>query len=106
MFNDGHDTSLDVASKWLSGFLARVRAARGMQRTLIAVTFDEGAGSDFKSNKVLLLLLGDVVTPGQYKEELTHYSLLRTIEDNFGIEPLARGDRDADPLPAKVWRNH
>lgn len=105
MFNDGHDTSIGAASRWLSGFLANVRAARGMERTLLVVTWDEGAGKDFKSNKVLALLLGDVVNPGRYNDEASHFSLLRTIEDNFGLSPMSRGDRDADPLPEKVWRD-
>jgi acid phosphatase len=77
-----------------------------MERTLIVITWDEGAGKDFKSNKVLTLLFGDVVNPGQYRNEVNHYSLLRTIEDNFGLEPVASGDREADPLPDAVWRNH
>ena len=106
MFNNGHDTSIDYSSRWLSGFLAKLRAAKGMERTVIVVTWDEGAGKDFKSNKVLTLLLGGVVNPGQYKNEVSHYSLLRTIEDNFGLEPLASGDREADPLPDAIWRNH
>jgi hypothetical protein len=106
MFNNGHDTSIEVASRWLDGFLARLRAARRMQRTLIVITWDEGGGKDFKSNKVLTILLGDVIKPGQYKDEVSHYSLLRTIEDNFGLDPLASGDREADPLPEAIWRNH
>lgn len=104
MFNDGHDTSLGVASKWVSGFLDRLHAARGLERTLVIVTWDEGAGSDFRANKVLALLLGDVVNPGQYRQEMSHYSLLRSIEDNFGLEPIADGDREARPLPQAVWR--
>jgi hypothetical protein len=33
----------------------------------------------------------------------THYSVLRTIEDNFGLEPLAEGDRDAAPIK-DIWK--
>jgi hypothetical protein len=29
--------------------------------------------------------------------------LLRTIEDNFGLEPLAAGDRDASPI-TDIWK--
>jgi len=37
-------------------------------------------------------------------ERLTHYSLLRTIEDNFGLLPVANGDANASPMPDEVWR--
>jgi acid phosphatase len=71
------------------------------QRTLLVITWDEGGGEE---NRVLTILLGDVVAPGRYGERLTHYSLLRTIEDNFGLLPLAGGDAKATPLPEKIWR--
>jgi hypothetical protein len=33
----------------------------------------------------------------------THYSVLRTIEDNFGLAPLTANDRDADPITG-IWK--
>jgi hypothetical protein len=33
----------------------------------------------------------------------THYSVLRTIEDNFGLQPLTAGDRDAVPIK-DIWK--
>jgi hypothetical protein len=33
----------------------------------------------------------------------THYSVLRTIEDNFGLEPLTGNDRDAAPI-IDIWK--
>jgi acid phosphatase len=106
VFNDGHDTSLEISSAWLSGFVQSLRGTLGMhQRTLLVVTWDEGGEEDSHHNQVLTILLGDVITPGRYDERLTHYSLLRTIEDNFGLEPLAKGDRTAPAMPASVWRD-
>ena len=106
VFNDGHDTSLEVSSAWLSNFVQSFRGTLGMhQRTLLVVTWDEGGEEDSHHNEVLTMFLGDVVTPGRYDARLTHYSLLRTIEENFGLEPLARGDRSASAMPASVWRD-
>ena len=106
VFNDGHDTSLEISSAWLKGFVQSFRATLGMhQRTLLVVTWDEGGEEDSRHNQVLTIFLGDVVTPGRYDAKLTHYSLLRTIEDNFGLEPLAKGDRAASAMPASVWRD-
>jgi hypothetical protein len=33
----------------------------------------------------------------------THYNLLRTIEDNFGLEPLTANDREAAPI-TDIWK--
>jgi hypothetical protein len=102
MFNDGHDTSLELSSKWLQGFLRALDATIAMhQRTLVVVTWDEG---DNRDNRVLTLLLGTMVNPGRYSTPLTHYSLLKTIEDNFGLSTVGAGDRRAAPFPEKVWR--
>ena len=106
VFNDGHDTSLGTAARWLKGFVQSFRGTLGMhQRTLLVVTWDEGGEEDSRHNQVLTIFLGDVVNPGRYDAKLTHYSLLRTIEDNFGLEPLAKGDRTAATVPTSVWRD-
>jgi hypothetical protein len=105
MFNDGHDTSLETSTLWLKKFVQSLRETPAMrQRTLLVITWDEGGGEDFRPNRVLTIFLGDVVTPGRYAERLTHYSLLRTIEDNFGLLPVANGDANASPMPDEVWR--
>jgi hypothetical protein len=102
MFNDGHDTSLEVSSTWLKGFIRTLEGTVAMrQRTLVVITWDEGGNRD---NRVLTLLLGTVVNPGKYPAALTHYSLLRTIEDNFGLSTVGAGDRRASPFPESVWR--
>jgi hypothetical protein len=102
MFNDGHDTSLEASAKWLQGFIRALDGTIAMhQRTLVVITWDEGAGRD---NRVLTLLLGTVVNPGKYPTPATHYSLLRTIEDNFGLSTVGAGDKRASPFPESVWR--
>jgi hypothetical protein len=106
VFNDGHDTSLATSSAWLVRFVQSFRGTLGMhQRTLLVVTWDEGGEEDYHHNQVLTIFLGDVVSPGRYDSNLTHYSLLRTIEDNFGLERLADGDRHAPAIPSRVWRD-
>jgi phosphoesterase family protein len=106
MFNDGHDTPFETSSVWLRNFVQSLQGTLAMhQRTLLVLTWDEGGEEDSRGNRVLTILLGDVVRPGRYDARLSHYSLLRTIENNFGLEPLADGDRNASAVPASVWRD-
>jgi len=41
--------------------------------------------------------------PNALAKRYTHYSVLRTIEENFGLPPLTENDRDAAPI-TDIWR--
>jgi hypothetical protein len=59
--------------------------AFGADGTII-VTWDEGEDPPLDPRHVGLALLGSHVKPGVYSgTRYTHYSLLRTLEDGFGI---------------------
>jgi hypothetical protein len=97
MRNDGHDTGLDFAANWLKGFLAPVLDDHEvMKDTLIVVTFDESQTQS--SNHIYTVFLGDRVQPGTDPKKHDHYSLLRTIEDNFGLGTLGAKDAVAEPI--------
>ena len=67
------------------------------------MTFDESAWNT-RSNRILTVLLGDMVEPGVTTGgSYNHYNVLRTIEDNFGLECLAEGDCGACPIEG-IWR--
>ncbi len=101
--HDGHDTGLAYGSGWLKGFLEPLLADTGyMSGTLIVVTFDESRSD--AHNHVYTVLLGPMVRPGaQDALPRTHYSLLRTIEDNFGLGTLGAEDARAQAI-GEVWR--
>jgi hypothetical protein len=105
--NDGHDTGVKFAAEWLKNFLDDKFPESLRKGTLIVVTFDE---SDHNAdNRIFTLFLGDMVKDASQQDpkvldrHYTHYSVLRTIEDNFGLEPLAAGDRDAVPI-TDIWK--
>src|SRR4029077_1111271 len=98
MNDDGHNTNVGVAGAWVSRFLDKTFTEKLRKGTLVIVTFDE---SDRNSdNRIYTLFLGDMVkdatqqAPKVLGRHYTHYNVLRTIEDNFGLQPLAEGDRD------------
>ena len=107
MNHDGHDTTVDVAGAWLKKFLDETFPEKLRQGTLIVVTFDESGGNE--DNRIFTMLLGDMVKdasqqdPKALAKRYDHYSVLRTIEDNFGLEPLTGNDRAAQPI-TDVWK--
>jgi acid phosphatase len=102
MRNDGHDGGLRTASPWLKKFVERLRRTPVADITLLIVTYDESARRG-SSNLIYTVFLGPMVKPGVYDQPLNHYNVLRTIEDNFGAEPLADGDGGAVTIEG-VWR--
>jgi hypothetical protein len=107
MNNDGHNTNVRFAAEWLHKFLDKTFPEKLRKGTLVVVTFDE---SDHNAdNRIYTLFLGDMVKEASRQDakvldrHYTHYSVLRTIEDNFGLEPLSEGDRDASPI-TDIWK--
>jgi len=95
MIHDGHDAPMDSAVMWLRGFLAPILAdSAAMQSTVIAVTFDESASTltdrfrGSTANRVFTVLVGGPIKHGASSDfPATHYSMLRTVEENFGLSP-------------------
>jgi Phosphoesterase family len=107
MNHDGHDTGVAVAGAWVRKFLDDTFPEKLRKGTLVIVTFDESGGN--RDNRIYTLFLGEMVKdaaqqdPAALARRYTHYSALRTIEDNFGLEPLTANDRDAQPI-ADIWK--
>ncbi|KAF9331871.1 hypothetical protein BG006_005267 [Podila minutissima] len=104
MINDGHNTTVADASKWLTGFLPPLLDNKTFNNnTLVVVTFDETENYNIQ-NRVLTILLGDAVasikntTDSTYN---THYSLLSTVENNWDLGDLGR--QDANPTLSNVF---
>ena len=98
--DDGHDPTsnpqegLKKASDWLRMFLTTwlhfddttwVPKDEQMKRTLVIVTFDESEGNN-KPERIYTVFLGAMVKPQEVTAAYNHYSVLRTIEDNFGLD--------------------
>jgi hypothetical protein len=99
----GHATGIREADAWLQAFLTPLLFdPHFMRRTLLVVTFDEDSGS--AANHVYTALVGDMVQPGSINgNPYTHYSLLRLIEDNYGVGTLGREDAKATPICC-IWK--
>lgn len=101
--NDGHDTNATYASQWLkSAFGPLLQDPKFITDTLFVVTFDED-DNFFGANQVYTVLYGPSVKAGSSSNsKLTHYSLLRTIEDTLGLGTLGQNDASAIAITG-VW---
>ena len=92
---------LAKAADWLQGFLGKFKFPPG---ALIIVTFDESQGGS-PDNRIYTVFLGDMVSPSPQglDRNYNHFNVLRIIEDNFGLAPLAQGDTAARPITG-VWK--
>jgi hypothetical protein len=71
---------------------------------LLIVVWDEGADPPLSPLHVGALLDGPLVRPGAVDAaRLTHYGLLRTLEDGFGIRRHLAHAAKARPITG-IWR--
>jgi hypothetical protein len=102
--DDGHDTNISFADQWLARvFGPRISDPNFMKDLLLIVTFDE-AEDYFARNQILTVFLGPSVTPGVVDSaETDHYSILRMIENTFGIGTLGLNDETASIIDG-IWK--
>ncbi|KIJ37533.1 hypothetical protein M422DRAFT_211275 [Sphaerobolus stellatus SS14] len=97
LVNDAHDTTIDFASQWLEFWLMPLLADQRFNdnRTLILLTFDENE-TQTVNNRIFSVLLGGAVPQAMRGTEdstyYTHYSSLSTVQANWGLGSLGRGD--------------
>jgi hypothetical protein len=104
LIDDGHNSDLPTASAWLRRLLENWFPRDARHGTLVVITFDEGEGSEWNTNHICTIFIGDMVKKG-YKDAhpYDHFSVLRTIEDNFGLQTLNGGDTNASVIN-EIWK--
>ncbi|KAK1761194.1 putative acid phosphatase [Echria macrotheca] len=100
MMNDGHNTTLKVAADWSHKFLQPLLAEKAFdEKTLIMLTYDESETYE-EPNHIVTLLLGSAIPEKLRGTEdntfYTHYSMLSTLEYNWGLPHLGRYDVGAN----------
>ncbi|KAF9243720.1 phosphoesterase family-domain-containing protein [Melanogaster broomeanus] len=97
MRDDGHDTTTEYAAGWLTFWLLPLLqdARFNTPKTLILLSFDEN--DDHKiNNQIYSVLLGNAVPQTLWNTTddtfYTHYSTLSTVENNWDLGNLGRGD--------------
>ena len=95
MCNGTHDCPIRTGDDWLSREVPKILGSPAFtdSNSLLVITWDEGGKQD---NRVATLFAGPAARNGHTSEAAyTHYSLLHTIEDAWGLPPLTENDRNA-----------
>lgn len=104
--NDMHDGSVADGDRWLANFVPQILASDAWkQNGALVITWDEGATDrgccDVASGGQVPLLVLTPNGPAGYHATTpaTHYSLLRTVEDLWGLDYLGHsGDSDVTSM--------
>ena len=99
--HDMHDCPVSAGDAWAKATLGSYLAWAGTHNSLLVLTFDESE-TRTPGNPIATVLAGPMVTPGRYPDRIDHYSLLRTIEDMYGLSPLG-ASADRNPI-TDIWR--
>ena len=95
MCHSMHDCSIRTGDRWMKKHLDRYARWATRHNSWLVVTFDENAGGTV--NPIPTIIVGDHVRPGRYVQKINHYTLLRTIEDAYGLRALGHAAA-ASPL--------
>jgi hypothetical protein len=88
--HDMHDCSVQDGDAWLRDFVPPITgSAAWRDGGTLFVTFDEGVDSTTPPNLIATIISSPLVPPGMTSAvPHSHYSLLRTIQDAFGLPCL------------------
>lgn len=101
--DDMHDCSVSQGDSWLAQLVPRILASPAFttEKSLLVITWDEG---DLSNNNVPVIFAGPAAKKHYTsKNYFSHYSLLHTIENNWGLAPLTKNDKSA-PLMTDMLR--
>lgn len=95
-----HDCSVSVGDAWLRSQIGKFVK---LPKTVVFVVFDEGSTSIRGGGHTVALAIGKAVRPGsRYTGVTSHYGVLRTIEQAWGLPLLGRSAHVA-PVTG-IWR--
>jgi hypothetical protein len=99
MCHDMHDCSIATGNLWMRRHLDPYAQWAKTHNSLLVVTFDED--DDTAVNRIYTALIGAHVAPGDYDDVIDHYSLLRMLEDMYGLAHL--GHAAQAPAITGIW---
>jgi hypothetical protein len=97
MHNGADPATIIQGDTWLKTNLDGYAQWAKTNNSLLIVTYDED--NDFDLNRITTIFVGQMVQPGQYSEYVDHFTVLRTLEDMYGL-PYAGASVTTKPTDA------
>ncbi|GAC1401085.1 MAG: phosphatidylinositol-3-phosphatase [Ktedonobacteraceae bacterium] len=100
--NDMHDGSIQQGDTWLQQNMNAYAQWAKTNNSLLLVTWDENdTSTGDSSNQIATIFVGQHVQVGTNNTTINHYSVLRTLEDMYGLAPANNAANASDILG--VW---
>ncbi len=99
--NDMHDGSISQGDVWLTKNIDHYVRWAMMHDSLLILTWDED--DDSEDNRIATFFIGPMVKPGVSDQHITHYNVLRTIEEMYGLSYL--GDSNLVEPVTGIWKD-
>ncbi len=99
--HDMHDCPVSAGDAWAANTLGSYLEWAQTHNSLLVLTFDESETST-SGNPIPTIFAGPMVRPGEVTTRVDHYTMLRTIEDMYGLKALG-ASADAAPITG-IWR--
>ncbi len=84
--SDMHDCPVSTGDAWAQSHLDAYAQWAKSNNSLLILTFDEDDTAG--TNLIPTVFVGQGVVPGDYGETIDHYTVLRTLEDMYGLPAL------------------
>jgi acid phosphatase len=97
--NDMHDGSITQGDTWLYQNLSQYAAWARANNSLLILTWDEDDNTP--RNQIPTVFYGANVRPGIYNEPISHYNVLSTLEEMYGLPKLGYATRA--PAITDIW---
>jgi phosphatidylinositol-3-phosphatase len=97
--DDMHDGSIAQGDQWLYQNLSQYAAWAKGNNSLLILTWDEDDNTP--RNQIPTVIYGAGVRPGTYNEPISHYNVLSTIEEMYGLPKLGYATRA--PAITDIW---
>ena len=97
--NDMHDGSIAQGDAWLYRNLSQYAEWAKANNSLLILTWDEDDNAS--RNQIPTVIYGAHVRPGTYTETISHYNVLSTLEQMYGLPKLGFATRA--PAITDIW---
>jgi len=90
IINDMHDGTIQQGDTWLQSNMGSLINWCKTHNSLFILTWDEDAATT--PNQIPTIFIGEKVLHGQYNQYVSHYSILRTIEEMYSLSYAGHSD--------------